>query len=218
MSKKQIIIVGLGRFGTSVTLSLAKQGHDILAIDILEENLKHISNKVTQCLNVDIKNPDIIEGLNLSNFDAAIIAIGEDLAASVLATMVMKNAKIPIIIAKAKDEIHGTILNELGATKIIYPERDTGVRVANNLFQANILDFFQLSEEFSITEIKAPKCFINKTIDEIGVRHTYKVNIIAIKNNNKINADIQRDTTIYENDSLFIVGATKAINKFKNLK
>ena len=129
--------------------------------------------------------------------------------------MAMKNAKIPIIIAKAKDEAHGTILNELGATKIIYPERDTGVRVANNLFQANILDFFQLSEEFSITEIRAPKSFINKTIDEIGVRHTYKVNIIAIKSNNKINADIHKETIIYENDSLFIVGTTKAINKLK---
>lgn len=213
--KKQIIIVGLGRFGTSVALNLSKQGHDILAIDSSEDNLRHISNIVTKCIHADIKNPDVIEELNLIGFDAAVIGIGEDIAASVLAVMTMKNANIPIIVSKAKDSVHSTILKELGATKIIHPERDSGNRVANNLFNHNILDFFQLSDEYSITEIKAPSHFHNKTIEELGVRHTYKINIIAIKNSKGINADIKKETIITENDILFIVGSKKAISKFK---
>lgn len=217
MHKKQIIIIGLGRFGTSVALGLAKQGHDILAIDINEDNLKHVSNKVTHCLNADIKNQDFIESTNLSGFDTAVIGIGEDIAASVLAVMAMRNAKIPTIIAKAKDEAHSNILTELGVTKTIFPERDSGTRVANNLFTNNILDFFQLSDEYSITEILSPKRLHNKSIEAINVRNVHKINIIAIKSNGKINADIQRDTIIKENDILFIVGSKKAIDKFKKL-
>lgn len=218
MIKKQVVIVGLGRFGTSVALNLARKGHEIMAIDIKEENLHHISNKVARCINADIKNQDVLDNLNLSDIDAAIIGIGEDIAASVISVITMRNAGIPTIVAKAKDDTHATILTELGATKTIFPERDTGNRVANNLFSDNILDLFQLSDDYSITEIVAPKSFHNKTVEEIGVRQNHKINIIAIRTGSNINAEIKHDTQINENDSLYIVGSKKAIDKFKSIK
>lgn len=215
MGRKQYIVIGLGRFGTSVAESLTSLGNDVLAIDIKEENARHISDRVSHVIQADIKNEDIVETLGLKDFDAAIVAIGEDVEASCMAIIALKKQGVNHIIAKAKSHNSGKILKAVGADKVIYPERDMGLRVAHNIFSSNVIDFLEFSKEHSIVEVYAPSWTIGKTIEELHIRDKYHVNIVAIRNNENTNVDVQGSTIIKEKDILIIIGKDKNISDFK---
>lgn len=215
MNRKQCVVIGLGRFGSSVAENLASLGNDVLAIDIREDNVRHISDKVAHAIQADIKEEEVVKTLGLHDYDIAIVAIGEDVESSCMAIIALKKQGVNYIIAKAKNHTSGKILKAVGADRVIYPERDMGIRVAHNIFSPNIVDFLEFSNEYSIVEIYAPIWTIGKTIFELHIREKHHINIVAIRNGKEVNADIQGDTTINENDVLVIIGTNKNISKFK---
>lgn len=212
--KKQCIIIGLGRFGSSVAENLYKIGNDVLAIDLKEENVRYISNQVTHAIQADIKEDGVLETLGLNYFDVAVVAIGEDVESSCMAIIALKKHGVKYIIAKAKNATSGTILKAVGADKVIYPERDMGARVAHNISAPNILDFLEFSDEHSIAEIEAPSWSLGKTLIDLNIRDKYNINVVAIKRGLHINAEITRDTLIKENDILIVIGKDKNILNF----
>ena len=162
--RKQFVVIGLGRFGTSVAKTLSALGHDVLAMDKNEHAVQVIMHDVTQAVQADARDEDTLRALGVRNFDVAIVAIGDDLEANILITLMLKEMGIPYVVTKAQSSLHGKVLEKIGADKIVYPEQDMGVRLANNLIRTNVMDFIELSLDFSIFEIIAPSKFVNKSL------------------------------------------------------
>ncbi|MDO0500612.1 TrkA family potassium uptake protein, partial [Clostridioides difficile] len=163
---KQYIVIGCGRFGSSVASTMHLLGHQVMAIDKNEDSVQSISDKVTHSLIVDVTDEQALRSLGLGNFDVAVVAIGSDIRASIMATLIAKEMGVELIICKAKDELQAKVLYKIGADRVVFPERDMGVRVAHNLVSDNILDHIELDPEYSIVEIVTPNSWVGKTLIE----------------------------------------------------
>lgn len=217
MSKKQFLIIGLGRFGSSIAKTIYELGHDVLAIDKDEEKVQEISDYVTHAVQMDSTDESILKTLGVTNFDVAVVTIGSNLQDSVMATLILKELGVKYIIAKANNELHAKVLTKIGADKVVLPERDMGTRVAHNLVSSNILDYIELSEEYSILEIEAIKEWFNKSLKEIEIRKKHGINVVAIKRGEKVNISPSAEDIIKENDVLVALGSAKDLNKFENM-
>ena len=217
MSKKQFLIIGLGRFGSSIAKTIYELGHDVLAIDKDEEKVQEISDYVTHAVQMDSTDESILKTLGVTNFDVAVVTIGSNLQDSVIATLILKELGVKYIIAKANNELHAKVLTKIGADKVVLPERDMGTRVAHNLVSSNILDYIELSEEYSILEIEAIKEWFNKSLKEIEIRKKHGINVVAIKRGEKVNISPSAEDIIKENDVLVALGSAKDLNKFESM-
>ena len=217
MSKKQFLIIGLGRFGSSIAKTIYELGHDVLAIDKDEEKVQEISDYVTHAVQMDSTDESILKTLGVTNFDVAVVTIGSNLQDSVMATLILKELGVKYIIAKANNELHAKVLTKIGADKVVLPERDMGTRVAHNLVSSNILDYIELSEEYSILEIEAIKEWFNKSLKEIEIRKKHGINVVAIKRGEKVNVSPSAEDIIKENDVLVALGSAKDLNKFESM-
>ena len=217
MSKKQFLIIGLGRFGSSIAKTIYELGHDVLAIDKDEEKVQEISDYVTHAVQMDSTDESILKTLGVTNFDVAVVTIGSNLQDSVMATLILKELGVKYIIAKANNELHAKVLTKIGADKVVLPERDMGTRVAHNLVSSNILDYIELSEEYSILEIEAIKEWFNKSLKEIDIRKKHGINVVAIKRGEKVNISPSAEDIIKENDVLVALGSAKDLNKFESM-
>jgi len=178
---KSFVVIGCGRFGTSVAKTLYTLGNEVLAIDKSEEIIQEISDGVTHAVQADAIDESVLKELGLRNFDVAVISIGSDLEASIMATLVAKELGIKRVIAKAQSDLHGKVLYKIGADKVIFPERDMGVRVAHNLASTNILDFIELSPDYSILEVTALREWEDKTLAQLKLSLKHGINVMAIK-------------------------------------
>ncbi len=217
MSRKQFLIIGLGRFGSSMAKTIYELGQDVLAIDKDGEKVQEISDYVTHAVQMDSTDESILKTLGISNFDVAVVTIGSNLQDSILSTLILKELGIKYIIAKANNELHAKVLTKIGADKIVLPERDMGSRVAHNLVSSNILDYIELSEEYSIVETEAIKEWFNKSLKEIEIRRKHGINIVAIKRGENVNISPSADDVIKENDILVALGSIKDLNKFESV-
>lgn len=217
MSKKQFLIIGLGRFGSSIAKTIYELGHDVLAIDKDEEKVQEISDYVTHAVQMDSTDESILKTLGVTNFDVAVVTIGSNLQDSVMATLILKELGVKYIIVKANNELHAKVLTKIGADKVVLPERDMGTRVAHNLVSSNILDYIELSEEYSILEIEAIKEWFNKSLKEIEIRKKHGINVVAIKRGEKVNISPSAEDIIKENDVLVALGSAKDLNKFESM-
>ena len=156
INMRQYVIIGCGRFGSSVAKTLYKMGHDVLAIDSNEEIVQYISEEVTHAIQADATDERVLKSLGIRNFDVAIITIGSNIQSSIMATLIVKELGVKYVVAKAHNEIHAKLLLKIGADRVVFPERDMGMRVAHNLVSSNILDYIELSPEYSIMEITPP--------------------------------------------------------------
>ncbi len=214
MIKKQFLVIGLGRFGTSIAKTLYSLGHDVLVIDIDEEKIQDIADSVTHAMVMDATDEVTLQNVGIRNFDVAIVTIGTNIQASVMITLLMKEAGVKYIVAKGNSEMHAKVLSKIGADKVILPEKDMAVRVANNLVSSNILDYIQLSPEYNILEIEAIDKWYNKSLKELDMRKKYGINVVAIKRNNKVNISPRAEEVIKENDILVALGSTKEMSKY----
>jgi trk system potassium uptake protein TrkA len=178
---KQFAIIGLGRFGYSVAETLIAKGAQVLAIDKDEEKVQHISEIATYAVTLDATDEKALKSIGIQNVDTAVVSIGEDIEASVLVVMLLKELGLKEIVAKSITDLHGRILVNLGVDRVIFPEREMANRIANSLVMPTIMDFIQLSDEYSIAEIPAPKEFGGKTLKELGIRARYNMNVLAIR-------------------------------------
>lgn len=218
VDKKQFVVIGLGRFGTSVAKTLYKLGHDVLAVDANEERVQDISEYVTHAIQTDVTDEENLKSLGINNFDVAIIGIGVDMQDSVMITLLAKEIGIKYVIAKANSELHAKILYKIGADKVIFPERDTGVRVAQDIVGSNILDYIELSSEYSLAEVMAINEWHDKTLEELHMRTKYGINVVAIKRKDDIDIAPSSQYKIIKGDVIVAIGKYKNLNKLDIIK
>ncbi|OBR66656.1 potassium transporter Trk [Paenibacillus oryzae] len=214
--RKQFMVIGLGRFGTSLTRTLIANGHEVLAVDKNEQPVQEIANIATAALQADCTDEAVLRELGASNFSHAIVAIGDDLQASILTTLLLKEFKVPKVTAKARNEMHGSVLSKIGADQIIYPERDMGIRLGNQLSSDNLIDYIELSPDYNLAEIKAPAAMNGRSLKELNIRAKYGCTIMAIKKGDQINVSPKAEDAIYTGDVLLLIGSNDEIRHLEN--
>lgn len=216
-TNKQFAVIGLGRFGTSVAMTLQQLGYEVLAIDSSEERVQKLSDQVTHVVQADTTDENSLKALGLRNFDVVVVAIGEDVQANVTTTLLLKETGVPFIIAKARNELHGKILVKIGADRVVYPERDMGQRVAHSLISSNVLDYIELSPKLSLVEVTAPGMIVGRTLQQANLRAIYGVNVVAIKRCEELLVPPQPKEIIQKCDVLIVIGSTEGLQKLEVL-
>ncbi|MFA9377543.1 MAG: TrkA family potassium uptake protein [Lachnotalea sp.] len=213
MPKKEFAVFGLGEFGKSVALSLAKCGCEVLAVDNDSEKIKEIADFVTYAVTADVTDFNVLKSLGLRNLDGVIVAIAESLEASVMATIFAKELGVPYVMAKAYTEVHATVLKKVGADAIAFPEKEMGARIAKNLVSGNFVDLIELSSKFSMVEMKVPECWYGKTLRELNPRDKLGVNVIAAKSGDEVNVNLDPDDPFKATETLIIVGDNNMLER-----
>lgn len=227
---KKYAVIGLGRFGASVAITLAEKGQQVIAIDTAEELVHDVVDKVTKAVCLDATDEKAVKSVGIQNVDVAICGIGTDIEASILVTLMLKDIGVPVIICKADSAQHKKVLEKIGASKVILPEKDMGKRLAGTLISISdsVIDHIGLSEESSIIELRVPESFVGKSLRELDIRATYGLNVIAIKkkvtvNKNgeeveeeEINANPLADDVVAKGDVLVVFGENDKIEAIKN--
>jgi trk system potassium uptake protein TrkA len=181
MKKQTFAIIGLGRFGSAMATTLTELGQDVIGIDANEERVQRHADVIRSAVQLDANDERALRAVGVKDVDVAVISIGENIEASLLAVMLVKDLGVRRIIAKAVTALHGRILERIGVDRVIFPERDMAVRVAHSLVVANVLDYIELSRDFSIIEIPAPKAFAGKSLKDLQLRNRFGLTLIAIK-------------------------------------
>lgn len=226
---KSFAVIGLGKFGLAIASYIEQEGGEVIAIDLDPEKIRDYESEFTSAVEADATNIDALKDLGISEVEAAIVAIGTNMAVSILITLLLKELKVPLIIVKALTSLHGKVLKKVGANRIVFPEKDVAKGIAHRLIWPDYKEL-ELAPGLCMMEISAPRSFINKNLSELKLRKNYDTNIIAIKKKvpyitedeqtdyiEKTIAPPQADTTIDEGDTLILVCSQKNVEKFRNL-
>ena len=214
---KSYLVIGLGRFGQTLARQLCMLGAEVLAMDVRNDLVQQVADDVTDAVVGDAQDKEVLRALGVRNFDCAIIAIGSDLAASVLTAMNLKELGVPYIICKAHDETHRRVLEKLGVDRVIIPEQENAQRLARSLNSHNVLDYIELSEDYGILEVPAPKSWVGKTLKELNVRAKLGVNIIAVENGKVTNVSPSADYLIQAGDIMVVLGDNYSLEAVQKL-
>ncbi|MBA4494541.1 potassium channel family protein [Paenactinomyces guangxiensis] len=212
---KTFAIIGLGRFGGSVAKTLSSMGYEVLAVDRNPQRVQDISQIVTHAIEADSTDENALKALGIRNFDVIVVAIGDDIQASIMTTLILKEMGVNKIVVKAQSELHGKVLYKIGADRVVFPERDMGIRVVHNLISPNILDYVELSKDYSIVEIIARDFFHGKTLQELDIRARFGCNVMAIKSGEKFNIAPASTDIIHEGDMLVVIGHNDDLKKLQ---
>ena len=212
--KRQFAVIGLGRFGSTVAKTLGQLGETVIAIDEDEAKVNAIKDFVAYAKQANATDPLSLREAGVANCDTAIIATGN--SSAIIITLVLAEMGVKKIIAKADDEIHGMALQKVGATKVVFPEQDSGIRLANQLVSSEILEYIEISKEYSVQELVVPRGLIGKTIMQLDFREKYNISIIAIKRQDEIIVVPSRTDELKHGDILFLIGRHANIKKFIN--
>ncbi len=216
MSKnEQFAVLGLGRFGQSIATTLVDNGCDVLCVDKSIEAVNEMSKYASNVTRADVSDVHAMAALGLNNFDVVIIAIGENMEAAIMATLIAKEMGVKTVITKAKSDIQKSILQKVGADRVVLPERDMGIRIATNLITTNIIDFINLSDKFAIAEIEPRKEWVGVSLRKSNIRADYGLNIVAIKRHNDILVSPKAEEIIDAHDILVVIGTSGDIQNIK---
>ena len=210
--KLQFFIAGLGRFGTSVAMSLEKMGYDVMAMDTDENVVQGLSDTLGYVVCADASDEKNLAAIGAGNADVAVVSIGE-LGASLMTTLLLKDMGVKKIIVKALDELHGKMLTKIGADKVIYPDVEMGIRVAHNLISPGIVDYIEMDNNLTILSIRLPKDWTGQTLITLDVRRRYDITVVAIKRNGDVYVNPSPDMPFLEGDMLIILGETERVRK-----
>lgn len=212
---KQFAVIGMGRFGSSVARTLFEMDYEVMGIDEDEERINEHIQYVTHAVAADSTDERALREIGIRNFDVVVVAIGADIQASILTVLILKEMGVKKIVAKAQNERHGQVLYKVGADRVVFPERDMGVRVAHNLISANVLDFIELAEDYSVAEVVVSPKMVGKTLRQLDIRAKFEVNVIAIKSGERFNIAPRPDEVIQYNDVLVVIGNNKHLKEFE---
>ena len=226
---RQFAVIGLGRFGYSVAETLIKKGYEVLAIDSDEAKIEAVSDFATYAVQCDATDERALKAVSVQNVDVAVVSIGENIEASILIVMTLKELGVKEIMAKAVTRLHGKILTNMGVTEVIYPERDAAIRLAHRLISPNVLEYLELAQGYSIEEIEVPGQFVGKPLREASIRTTYGINVIAIKrrvtklvrgewqNVEEMNVNPDAEDILQKGDVMGIVGKEEDLDRLSKL-
>lgn len=212
--RKQYAVFGLGSFGESVAVTLQELGCEVVVVDNHMERIENISPHVSYAVQADIEDPEVIRSLGARNLDGVVVAVADDMEASIMATLVSKEIGVPYVLAKAKNDLHAKVLKKIGADSIIFPEKEIGQSVARNLVSGEFVDWISLSPDYSITEIAVPEKWIGKSLSEIDVRRTKDVNVVGVRIGEKIQVTIDPEEPLQKEMMLIMIGSNEALEKF----
>ncbi|KUK50232.1 MAG: TrkA-N domain protein [candidate division TA06 bacterium 32_111] len=210
---KQFVVFGLGSFGTAVATELVELGHEVLGVDNDEEKVDLLKDTLTKIVKVDITDEKVLKELGVRNFDAAIVSLGTDLESSILITIMLKEIGLKYVVTKANNPLHGRVLEKIGSDRVVYPERDEGIRIARSLIMPNVKNQMELSPKFSLIQIAALPVFCEKTLGELDLPGKYGVTLLAIRRGNQFTFSPTEKHTITENENLILVGENKKIDQ-----
>ncbi|MDB4868107.1 MAG: TrkA family potassium uptake protein [Cohnella sp.] len=215
MKLNQFAIIGLGRFGSSLGRELCQLGYEVLGVDRDEEKVDEMSNVLTHAVVADGTEEEVLRSVGVRNFDCGIVAIGDDIQASILAAILLKDLGIKKVVAKAVSELHGRVLEKIGVDRVIYPERDMGIRVAHQLVSPNLLDYIELSKNYTIAELGVPKKLNGKTLSEINPRGRFGCSVVAINRpKGMIIAPLAEDI-LTQDDVMVVIGTNQQVEEFQ---
>ncbi|WP_054706974.1 TrkA family potassium uptake protein [Bacillus sp. JCM 19041] len=216
MKKKQFLVIGMGRFGTSVSKELYKQGHDVVAVDQDEERIQDAETFTSRAIIADTTQEKTLKSLEPTNYDCVIVAIGDHIQESILTTLLLKELGVAKVWVKARNEQHHRVLEKIGADRIIHPELDMGIRIAHSLDSEKIIDYVEISADHSILELQATKKISGKTLAGLNIRKKYNCNVLGIKSGGKLTITPMPDDVINEKDIIIILGENKDLKRFEN--
>ncbi|MDJ1152839.1 TrkA family potassium uptake protein [Macrococcus caseolyticus] len=213
--EKEFVVIGLGRFGGSIVKELSALDMDVMAIDSDEVRVNEYADIATHAVIADTTDENVLKSLGIRNFDHVIVAIGDNIQASILTTLILKDLGVKKVTAKAQNDYHAKVLNKIGADTVVHPERDMGRRIAHNVASSSVLDYLELSDQHSIVEIRAGETLQGHTILELDIRANYGINIIAVKRGREIIVSPDPAVAIENGDILIIIGHDNDLNRFE---
>lgn len=216
--EKQYAVLGLGSFGESVALTLTNMGCDVLVMDDSYEKIQEIADQVSYAMKADVADPDALQALGSRNLDGVVVAVSENLEAGIMATMLCKEMGIPLVVAKAKNRLQGTILQRVGADRIVYPEIEMGSRVAKSLISREFMDWIELSNDYSMVEIAVPDQWVGRSLMELSVRERLGINVVGVISEGKIDVTPDPQMPLPAGGILIVIGTNEVLEKFDSVK
>lgn len=215
MKPSQFAVIGLGRFGSSLAKEFVNQGHEVLGIDKNDAIVNELSDVLTHTAAADALDEDVLKSLGIRNFDCVIVAIGDNIQANVMAAILLKELGVKMVVAKALTEQHGRVLEKIGVDRVIYPERDMAIRVVNQLISPNLLDYIELSKNYTIAEIAVPAKIAGLSLRELNSRAKYGCSIVALyRQGGVIIAPVAGDV-LKEKDVMVVIGTNQQVDRFE---
>lgn len=212
---KTYAIFGLGRYGISVAKELVNNGAEVIAVDSDESIVNTVATDLPFCKCADTTDIEVLKRLGISNIDVVIVAMAGNIEASVMTVMLCKELGVPNVIAKCSSEMHYKILIKVGADKVVFPEKDSGIRMAKNLLSSGFVDMIELSNEVSMIELDVKKEWVGRSLIDLKFRKKYELNIIAIRENSEININVDPSIPLNDNMKLIVVGNKQKLKKLK---
>ena len=206
--KIQVVILGLGRFGVGLANTLLTMGYDVLAMDVDEKKVQAISSTITRAVQADGTDEAVLRELGIDKFDVAIVAMGSDIENSVLSTILLRKLGVRYVVARADNDLHGTILDKIGADKVVYPEREMGTRVAHGLMLTQVLDYMPLASAYGVAKLSPPNSFIGRTLLELGLGREGKwgIAVLIIQRAHEVIVTPDRMEVVRAEDTLVVSG------------
>ena len=212
---KTYAVFGLGRYGFSVAKELVNSGVDVIAVDSDEKIVNSVASELPFCKCADTTDIEVLKKLGIANADVVIVAMAGNIEASVMTVMLCKELGVPTVIAKSSSEMHYKILTKVGADKVVFPEKESVIRLAKNLLSSGLVDIIELSKKLSMIELNVKEEWIDKTLLELNLRKKYSINVIAIKENNKVEINIDPNVVLNEKMKLVVIGSKAKLAKLK---
>ena len=223
MKRKQYGVIGLGRFGSAMASTLAELGHDVIGVDGDEERVRQLADVITHAIQLDATDAKALRAAGIQDVKVAVVSIGENIESSLLVVMQLRELGIETIVAKAVTPLHGRILEKLGVSRVIFPEREMAIRLAHSLVMPNVIDYIELSRDFSIVELPAPTAFVGQTLKQLELRPRFGLTLIAIKRRpgpsepEVTNIAPAADEAIRAGDVLALLGSNERLSQLDRL-
>jgi trk system potassium uptake protein len=223
VKRKQFGVIGLGRFGSAMAMTLTELGHDVIGVDGDESRVQQLADVITHALQIDATDEKALRAAGIQDVDVAVVSIGENIESSLLVVMQLRDLGIGTIVAKAVTPLHGRILEKLGVSRVIFPEREMAIRIAHSLVLPNVIDYIELSRDFSIVEVPAPASFVGRTLKQLELRPRLGLTLIAIKRHSDDSGAVvtniapAADETIRPGDILALLGGNEKLNQLDQL-
>lgn len=223
MKRKQFGVIGLGRFGSAMATTLAELGHDVIGVDGDDGRVQQLADVITHALQLDATDEKALRAAGIQDVDVAVVSIGENIESSLLVVMQLRELGIQTIVAKAVTPLHGRILEKLGVSRVIFPEREMAIRIAHSLVMPNVIDYIELSRDFSIVEVPAPDAFIGRTLKQLEIRPRLGLTLVAIKRRSGetgavvTNIAPSADEAIRQGDILALLGSNERLSQLDQL-
>jgi trk/ktr system potassium uptake protein len=215
MAGQQVVVIGLGRFGSAVARELERLGHEVLAIDRTEQRVNDVASDVTHALQLDAADEEALRSAGAAEFHSAIVAISSDAEPSIFAVMVLKRLGVKNVIAKAGSVLHGEILARVGADRVVFPERETGLRLAHSFNAPNVIDYLDVAPSFGMEKISPPTSFVGRTLGELDLKGRMDLTPIVLRRGQQVLVNPARDERIAEGDELIVVGRDEKLDQLR---